>query len=49
MLGWFSLVTSLLAWLSETPSQKQDTGTPGYLSVSMALFAVAVVRQEHQS
>ncbi|KAJ9614025.1 hypothetical protein H2200_002161 [Cladophialophora chaetospira] len=41
MLGWFSLMTALLNWLGETPSQKA-TGTPGYLSFGMALLAVGV-------
>jgi hypothetical protein len=36
MLAWFSVITALLNWLSETPAQKQSSSTPGYLSVGMA-------------
>ncbi|EXJ82364.1 hypothetical protein A1O3_06177 [Capronia epimyces CBS 606.96] len=42
MLGWFSLLTSLLNWLGETPAQRQSSGTPGYLSFGMAVLAVTV-------
>ena len=40
----FSLMTSLLNWLGETPAQKNSQGTPGYLSFGMAVLAVGVVR-----
>ena len=43
MLGWLSLITAVLNWLSETPAQKQNSSTPGYLAVGMALMAVGVV------
>ena len=36
MIGWFSLMTSLLNFLSETPAQKQNASSPGYLSFGMA-------------
>ncbi|EXJ81924.1 hypothetical protein A1O1_07991 [Capronia coronata CBS 617.96] len=42
MLGWLSLLTALLNWLGESPSQQQSSGTPGYLSFGMALLAVGV-------
>lgn len=31
-----SLVFSLQTWLAETPEQKRDASTPGYLSVLMS-------------
>jgi hypothetical protein len=44
MLGWVSLLVSLLNWLSETPSQKSTSSTPAYLSFAMATLAVGTVR-----
>lgn len=32
----FSLMTSLLNWMGETPAQKSTASTPGYLSFGMA-------------
>ncbi|KIV97510.1 hypothetical protein PV10_01257 [Exophiala mesophila] len=42
MLGWFALLQSLLTWLGETPAQKRNATTPGYLSFGMAVLAVIV-------
>lgn len=44
ILGWVSLLVSLLNWLSETPSQKSTNSTPAYLSFAMAALAVGTVR-----
>jgi hypothetical protein len=44
ILGWVSLLVSLLNWLSETPSQKSTSSTPAYLSFAMAALAVGTVR-----
>lgn len=42
IIGWASLVFSLQTWLAETPEQTRKAGTPGYLSVGMALMAIVV-------
>ncbi|KIW13989.1 hypothetical protein PV08_06770 [Exophiala spinifera] len=42
MLGWFALLSSLLNWLGETPAQRSNNATPGYLSFGMAVLAVVV-------
>ncbi|KAK5053191.1 hypothetical protein LTR84_002165 [Exophiala bonariae] len=42
MLGWFALLSSLLSWMGETPTQKANATTPGYLSFGMSVMAVGV-------
>ncbi|KAK3691492.1 hypothetical protein LTR37_018630 [Vermiconidia calcicola] len=42
MIGWASVMFATNAWLSETPAQKQTSGTPAYFSVGMAVLAVGV-------
>lgn len=36
------MLFSLQQWLSETPAQKEASGSPAYFSVGMSLLAVGV-------
>lgn len=36
MIGWVALVIGLLNWISESPSQKNLSATPAYLSFGMS-------------
>ncbi|EAS35047.3 uncharacterized protein CIMG_00401 [Coccidioides immitis RS] len=42
MIGWTSVVFSLQNWMAESPEQKKNSSTPGYLSVIMSVMAVIV-------
>ncbi|OJJ34221.1 hypothetical protein ASPWEDRAFT_42154 [Aspergillus wentii DTO 134E9] len=39
MIGWVAFVLSLQGWLSETPAQKRNASTPGYMSVLMSCLS----------
>lgn len=42
IIGWTSVLFSVQQWLSETPAQKENSGSPAYFSVGMSLLAVGV-------
>ncbi|KAK5092435.1 hypothetical protein LTR70_005529 [Exophiala xenobiotica] len=41
-IGWVATVISLLNWISESPSQRNASATPGYLSFGMSILALGV-------